>query len=126
MTCKSWSVRQCAAHLCVHQGVIEQDEPVDGKSAGILQGQSFVAALADEPAMRRLQRVLPTHDNNHHLRVRGRGWTSCTGNFTVILPGKLFQKWNVYSTSFLLLFSWTAKASNLEELSCSLWYSGDV
>lgn len=54
----------------MHQGVIEEDEPVDGESAGILQAQSFVAALADEPAVRRLQRVLPTHDDSRHPRAR--------------------------------------------------------
>lgn len=54
----------------MHQGIIEQDEPVDGESAGVLQGQSFVAALADEPAVRRLQRVLATRDNNRQKRVQ--------------------------------------------------------
>lgn len=49
------------AHLCVDQSIIEEDEPVDGEPASVLQCQSLVAALADEPAVRFPQRVLSTH-----------------------------------------------------------------
>lgn len=40
------------------QSVVEQDEPVDGEPPRVLQGQSFVAALADQPAVRLPQGVL--------------------------------------------------------------------
>lgn len=50
----------CGADLCVDQGVVEKDEPVDGEPPGVLQGQSLVAALTDEPAVRLPQRVLTT------------------------------------------------------------------
>lgn len=51
------------------QRVVEQDEPVDGEPPGVLQGQSFVAALADQPAVRLPQRVLTTHNDTIQLRV---------------------------------------------------------
>ena len=49
-----------AAHLRVHQCVVEQEEPVDGEPAGVLQRQGLVAALADEAALRHLQCILQT------------------------------------------------------------------
>lgn len=57
----------CGSNLCVDQNIVEQDEPVDGEPASILQGQTFVAALADQPPVRLPQRVLTTNkDANRH------------------------------------------------------------
>lgn len=94
----------CGADLCVDQGVVEKDEPVDGEPPGVLQGQSFVAALADQPAVRLPQRVLTTHNDTIQRYVtscdtaRTQFYSDSNGQqvyFTVILPGKLFQKWKV-------------------------------
>lgn len=55
------------ADLCVNQRVVEKDEPVDGEPPGVLQGQSFVAALANQPAVRLPQRVLAMHNDTIQL-----------------------------------------------------------
>lgn len=64
------------SYLSVDQRVVEQDEPVDGEPAGVLQGQSFVAALADQPAVRLPERVLETQrhrvTSHDHTRPRDR------------------------------------------------------
>lgn len=49
------------ADLCVDQCVVEQDEPVDGEPPSVLQGQSFVATLTDQTAVRLPQGVLTTN-----------------------------------------------------------------
>lgn len=46
------------AYLRMNESVVEEDEPVDGEAASILQGQSFVAALTDQAARWLAQRVL--------------------------------------------------------------------
>lgn len=92
--------------LCVDQGVVEKDEPVDRKPPGVLQRQSLVAALTDEPTVRLPQGILTTHRHNiqghatshdHHLpalrtEYKAQVIKECRQQFTVILPGKLFQK----------------------------------
>lgn len=110
------------ADLRVHQGVVEKDEPVDGKAAGVLHRERFVAALVDESAARLPQGVLATNRAHIHPAEPPRDTKDARNQrSTVIFPGKLFQKWKVYSASFLFLFSCRVRASNLEQLSCSFW-----
>lgn len=58
------------AHLCMDHDVVEKYEPVDGEPPSVLQSQSFVAALADQPAVGLPQRVLATHDETIQLQLR--------------------------------------------------------
>lgn len=50
-------------YLCMHQSIVEEDEPVDGEPTSVQQGQRLVATLADQPAVRLPQRVLTTDGN---------------------------------------------------------------
>lgn len=85
------------AYLRVDQRVVEKDEPVDGEPAGVLQSQGLVAALADQPALGLPQRVLAKHSDTGQLTPTRHLEDSTRGprELTVILPGKLFQKWKV-------------------------------
>lgn len=74
-------------YLCVHQGVVEEDEPVDGEPTSVQQAQRLVAALVDQPAVRLPQRVLTTEGNTFMTSEMTQEVRTYSGDLPSFCPG---------------------------------------
>lgn len=52
------------ANLCVNKRIVEQHEPVDGKTSRVLKSQSLITALTDQPTGWFTKRVLRKEENS--------------------------------------------------------------